>query len=153
MKRNWKETWANCSPEELDGIAVLRVMECTNGIIQHLFRDGAPEALSVDETRVAMKFSMSSIKNLEIPLGDTTLKFDGPVAEAMRDARDLYIQGVKHGDDEAYDEFMVCSVTSARAVGEGRIQNAVDTLIEHASHAFPHGTPRWGQQYLSQFFH
>ena len=74
MKRNWKETWANCSPEELDGIAVLRVMECTNGIIQHLFRDGAPEALSVDETRVAMKFSMSSVK-------DQSDAADGPFAD------------------------------------------------------------------------
>jgi len=33
MKRNWKETWAKCSDEELDALAVLRVMECTNGII------------------------------------------------------------------------------------------------------------------------
>ena len=111
-----------------------------------------PYALSVEETRVAMKFSMSSIKNLEIPLGDKTLKFEGEVAEAMRDARDLYIQGMKHGDDEAYAEFMVCSATSAQAVGLNRIQDAVVALNIHAAHAFPRGTPAWGQEYLMQFF-
>jgi hypothetical protein len=153
MKRNWKETWAKCTDEELDNLALLRVMECTNGVIQHMFRDQSPLALTVEETRVAMKFSMSSIKNLEIPLGGKTIKFKGELAEAMRDARDLYIQGVKHGDDEAFSEFMVCSATSAQAVGKERIQEAVDTLMLHASKEFPHGTPKWGQQYLSQFFH
>lgn len=152
MKRNWEETWAKCTEDELDAIAVLRVMECANGIIQYMYRDGDPEALSIEETREAMKFSMSSIKNLEIPVGNPTIKFEGHVAEAMRDARDLYIQGMKHGDDEAYAEFMVCSATSARAVGKERIQYAVDFLNEEASHAFPHGTPKWGQQYLLRFF-
>ena len=151
MKRDWKETWTKCTDAELDALAVLRVMECTNGIIQYAFRDNLPYALSIDETRVAMKFSMSSIKNLEIPLGDTTLKFEGDLADAMRDARDLYIQGVKHGDDEAYADFMVCSATSAQAVGLNRIQDAVATLNVHASHAFPRGTPVWGQEYLMQF--
>ena len=152
MKRNWKETWAKCSDKELDALAVLRVMECTNGIIQYAFRDSLPYALSVEETRVAMKFSMSSIKNLEIPLGNVTLKFEGDLADAMRDARDLYIQGVKHGDDEAYADFMICSATSAQAVGLNRIQDAVATLNIHASHAFPRGTPVWGQEYMMQFF-
>ena len=151
MKRNWKETWAKCTDEELDAIAVLRVMECANGIIQYAFRGDMPYALSVEETRAAMKFSMSSIKNLEIPLGNRTLKFEGEIAEAMRDARDLYIRGMKQGDDEAYAEFMVCSATSAQAIGLNRIQNAVADLNIHASHAFPRGTPAWGQEYLMQF--
>ena len=153
MKRNWKETWAKCTDEELDNLALLRVMECTNGVIQHMFRDQSPLALTVEETRVAMKFSMSSIKNLEIPLGKETVKFEGELAEAMRDVRDLYIQGVKHGNDEAFSEFMVCSAASAQAVGQERIQKAVDTLTLYASAEFPYGTPKWGQQYLSQFFH
>lgn len=148
MKRNWKETWAKCTSKELDELAVLRVMECTNGVIQYALRDGKAYALPIEETRTAMKFSMSSIKNLEIPLGEATIKFEGEVADAMRDARELYIQGMKHGDDEAYEEFMVCSVTSAQAVGKERIQKAVDLLVLHASHAFPHMTPRWGQEYL-----
>ncbi len=151
MKRNWKETWAKCTDKELDALAVLRVMECTNGIIQYAYRDSLPYALSVDETRTAMKFSMSSIKNLEIPLGDVTLKFEGDLADAMREVRDLYVQGMKHNDDEAYAEFMVCSATSAQAVGLNRIQDAVAILNVHASHSFPRGTPAWGMEYLMQF--
>ena len=46
--KNWKELYENLPPEELDKIAILRVMECTNGVIQHSFRDNEEYALSVE---------------------------------------------------------------------------------------------------------
>ena len=77
-------------------------MECTNGVIQYSFRDKLADALSPEETRKAMKFSMSSIKNMEIPLTSETITFDGATADIMRDVRELYLAGAKRGDDEAY---------------------------------------------------
>ena len=73
--KDWKTLYSNLPSEELDKIAVLRVMECTNGIIQYAHRDNASYKLSIEETRRAMKFSMSSIKNLQIPLKEETLTF------------------------------------------------------------------------------
>ena len=61
--KNWKELYDSLPDTEKDKIAILRVMECTNGVIQHAFRDGEEYALPVEETRKAMKFSMSCIKN------------------------------------------------------------------------------------------
>ena len=57
-----------------------------------------------------MKFSMSSIKNMEIPLTSETITFDGATADIMRDVRELYLAGAKRGDDEAYAEFLRASL-------------------------------------------
>ena len=148
-KKNWKSVWEKCSPEQLDNLALLRVMECTNGVIQHAFRDKADFALPIEETRTAMQFSMGAIKRLTIPLGDKEIKFEGWMADELRVARDLYIQGIKYGNAEAQEEFFACSQATVDAVGEERLRKAVDILNEHCSHAFPNGTPMWGYEYLS----
>ena len=75
MTSNWDALFSALPPEELDKVALLRMIECTNGVIQHQFRDGSDDALSVEETRAAMKFSMGCIKNMTIPLGDELISF------------------------------------------------------------------------------
>ena len=113
--KNWKEIYGNLPSEELDKIAILRVMECTNGVIQYAFRDNAEYALSVEETRRAMKFSMGCIKRMEIPLKEETITFAPETEELMRQARDLYVSGVKMGSDEDFEEFMRISEATAQA--------------------------------------
>ena len=149
--KDWKTLYNNLPSEELDKIAVLRVMECTNGIIQYAHRDNASYKLSIEETRRAMKFSMSSIKNLQIPLKEETLTFAPETQELMRQARDFYIRGMKQGDDEAYAEFMKISKESARACGMERIIKA-QKLIEEQVDDIPTRTIVWGVEYLMQFF-
>ena len=122
--KDWKTLYSNLPSEELDKIAVLRVMECTNGIIQYAHRDNASYKLSIEETRRAMKFSMSSIKNLQIPLKEETLTFAPETQELLREARDYYTRGMKRNDDDAYAEFMRISKESARACGMERIIKA-----------------------------
>lgn len=147
----WYEVWGNCTEKELDGLAVLRVMECTNGVIQNAFRENSPMALDVETTRAAMKFSMSSIKNLKIDLGEEVIEFTGETAEALRKARDLYVRAFKRGDESAVSEFLDCSEASVRVVGEHRLLEAVYKLNQNLSHVFPPGTPDWGFQYLRRF--
>jgi len=57
---DWNVSYGRLSGVELQKIAILRVMECTNGVIQHAFRDNAEYALPIEETRKAMKFSCGS---------------------------------------------------------------------------------------------
>ena len=121
---DWKKLYSALPEEELDKIAILRVMECTNGIIQYAHRDDADYKLPIEETRKAMKFSMSSIKNMQIPLRDETITFAPETEDLMRQARDLYIKGAKQGDDEAYEEFMTISRVTAQVVGKERIFKA-----------------------------
>ena len=149
--KNWKELYENLPGEELDKIALLRVMECTNGVIQHAFRDKQIYALSPYETRRAMKFSMGCIKRMEIPLKEETITFAPETEELMRQARDLYVSGVKMGSDEDFEEFMKVSAATAQACGVDRIIAASRILKENVD-AFPQETIKWGVAYLMQFF-
>ena len=71
--KNWKELFGDLSETEKDKVAILRVMECANGIIQYAYRDSAPYALTLEETRKAMKFSMSCMKTMTIPFKEETI--------------------------------------------------------------------------------
>ena len=85
---DWLELYEALPSEELDKIAVLRVMECTNGIIQYAHRDDADYKLSIEETRKAMNFSMGSIKRMTIELTDETITFEPETEILMRKARE-----------------------------------------------------------------
>ena len=149
--KNWKELYDALPDTEKDKIAILRVMECTNGVIQHAFRDGEEYALPVEETRKAMKFSMSCIKNMAIPLKEETITFEPETEELMRQARDLYVSGVKQGSDEDFAEFMRISEASAQACGLQRLIKARQVLEENVDD-LPSNTLNWGLAYLMQFF-
>ena len=149
--KNWKELYDALPDTEKDKIAILRVMECTNGVIQHAFRDGEEYALPVEETRKAMKFSMSCIKNMAIPLKEETITLEPETEELMRQARDLYVSGVKQGSDEDFAEFMRISEASAQACGLQRLIKARQILEENVDD-LPPNTLNWGLAYLMQFF-
>ena len=148
---NWKDKYNELTDGELNKIAVLRVMECTNGVIQHAFRDNTSDALPVEDTRATMKFSMSCMKNMAIPLKEETLTFASETQELLREARDYYTKGMKRNDDDAYAEFMKISKESARACGMERIVKA-QKLIEEQVDDIPTQTIVWGVEYLMQFF-
>jgi len=149
--KDWKTIYSNLPEEELDKIAILRVMECTNGVIQHAFRGGEDYALSIDETRKAMKFSMSCMKNMAIPFKEAIITFAPETEELMREARELYVSGVKQGNDEDFDEFMKISEASAQACGVDRLISAAKILKENVDD-IPPDTVKWGVGYLMQFF-
>jgi hypothetical protein len=146
MTTNWDETFTSLPPEELDALAVLRIVECTNGIIQFMYRDKDPEALSLEETRTAMGFSMSSIKRMQIVLEDETIHFAEPTKDIMGKVRELYISGMKRNDDADYAEFMKASVACMKACGYYRLKSAKDKLFS-SCYAFPAYTYDWGLSY------
>jgi hypothetical protein len=149
--KNWKQIYSSLPDEELDKIAILRVMECTNGIIQYAFRDGEDYALSIDDTRRAMKFSMSCMKRMQIPMKEETITFAPETEELMRQARDCYVKGYKQGDAEALREFNEISKATAQACGVDRLIAAKKILEENVDD-IPPDTLQWGLGYLMQFF-
>lgn len=146
---NWFEFYSSLPEEELKAIALLRVIECTNGCIQHAFRDQTPEALSVEDTRKAMNFSMAAMKNLKFKVGEETYEFSGQTAERLKEARHLYIRAFKQNDETAMDEFFECSIECAKALGIERIQNAKDIIEQHLLDVFPLHSISWGANYLA----
>jgi hypothetical protein len=67
--KNWDFIFQALPDEEQEKLALLRLIECSNGVIQHMHRNGDPDALSLEETRAAMKFSMSAMKTQIYPSG------------------------------------------------------------------------------------
>jgi hypothetical protein len=148
---DWKEKYNELTDSELKKIAILRVMECTNGIIQHSFRDKTEDAYPVEVTRATMKFSMSCMKKMEIPLKDETITFKPKTEELLRRARELYVSGVKNNNEEDFEEFMEISKATAQVCGMQRLLDAKKILEENID-VFPPGSLDFGVAYLMRFF-
>jgi len=145
----WYDIWSSQTPEVLDATALIRVIECTNGCVQYAFRDGVPQALSIEKSRDCMKLSMGTIKNKVLPLPDgTEVVLPKECHEIMNVARDLYIRGFKQGDDDALDEFYALSKAHFQVLGREIIDKKFDFLTEHFEDLF---TLYWigvGRQYI-----
>jgi hypothetical protein len=146
--KNWDKFYNALSEDNLKAIALLRVIECTNGCIQHAFRDNNPKALPIEQTREAMRYSMAAMKSQTFTLGDEFYSFDGEVSQGLKEARELYVKAFKRGDESAMDEFFDCSIACAQTLGEHRIKQAAQTVREHLGSVFPRQTVDWGEAYL-----
>ena len=144
---NWNKIFEALPDEEQDKLALLRVIETSNGVIQSLYRNGDPDALSPEETRISMKFSMGCMKTQTIPLGDEVITFAPETAEIMSKVRELYISGFKQQNQEDYEEFMVASVANLGAIGKERILRARTILFDNL-YEIPHHTLDWGLSYI-----
>ena len=147
--RYWKDIWSTQTAEVLDATALIRVMECTNGCIQHAFRGGDERALSLEQTRECMKLSMGTIKNKVLPLPDgTEIVLPKACHPIMDEARDLYISGFKQGDDEALEEFYALSKAHFKVLGRQMIDQKFEIITDHFEDLF---TPYWimmGRRYI-----
>ena len=146
-QRNWNYIFLTMPDEEQDKLALLRVIECTNGVIQHMHRNGDSEALSLEETRTAMKFSMGCMKTQTIPLGDEIITFAPETSEIMKEVRELYISGFKNNNQIDYEKFMRASIANLNVIGKERILKARTILFDNL-YDIPHHTLDWGISYI-----
>ena len=149
---DWNSTFTSLPSDELDKLAVLRIIETSNGVIQQLFRSEDPDALSVEETREAMQFSMGSIKRMQIVLDNETIDFADDTKAIMADVRELYINGQKRGDDEAFAEFLRASFACLSACGVDRLIAAREKLFNNC-YSLPAHTYDWGFDYCLSFMY
>jgi len=147
---DWTTRFESLPDTEKDKIALLRVIECTNGCIQHTYRAGEDDTLTVDEVRDAMKFSMGCMKRMEIPVGEHTVTFAPDTAELFTEMRRLYISGAKQNNQEDYNEFLKGSKANLLAVGKERILKARRLAFNHIDELPPH-TLDWGLAYIFSF--
>ena len=146
----WRDIWSSQSQEVLDATALIRVVECTNGCVQHAFRDGDERALSVEQSRECMKLSMGTIKNKVLPLPDGRTKMILPEEchEIMNEARDLYVRGFKQGDEEALDEFFALSKAHFQVLGRELIDEKFRFFAEHFEDLFTSYWIMMGRMYI-----
>jgi len=147
---DWETEFEALPDVEKDKLALLRVIECTNGVIQHSYRSGDDDTLTVDEVRDAMKFSMGCMKRMEIPVGENTVTFSPETKELMTEMRRLYISGQKQNNAEDFNEFLKGSKANLLAIGKERILQARRLAFEHIDELPPH-TLEWGLSYIFSF--
>lgn len=145
---DWGAFFRGLPEEELEAIALLRVIECTNGCIQHSYRANHPKALTIEQTRTAMGYSMGIMKTMEFELAGTNYYFCDSTKEQLQRVRKLYVKAFKQNDDTAEEEFMRASVACAECLGENRIRAAGETVTKCLSDTFPGESVKWGVNYL-----
>jgi hypothetical protein len=145
--KNWDSIFQALPDEEQDKLSLLRLIECSNGVVQHMFRNEDEDALSPEETRTVMKFSMSAMKTQTIPLGDEVITFAPETAEIMREVRKLYISGFKEQNEKDYEEFMKSSVANLNAIGRDRMIRARQVLFDEL-YEIPQHCLDWGLSYI-----
>ena len=145
----WKDLWSMQTEEVIDATALIRVVECTNGCVQHSFRDGEERALPLEQTRECMKLSMGTIKSKVLPLPDgTEIVLPKECHEIMNTARDLYIRGFKQGDEEALEEFFACSKAHFEVIGREIIDEKFRFFAEHFEDLFTSYWIMMGRMYI-----
>jgi len=147
---DWKTEFEALPDVEQDKLALLRVIECTNGVIQHTYRAGEDDTLTIEEVRDAMKFSMGCMKRQEIPIGDKVVTFAPETKKLMTEMRRLYISGQKQNNQEDFNEFLKGSKANLLAIGKERILHARRLAFEHLDVLPPH-TLDWGMSYIFSF--
>lgn len=148
IMRNWKEIFESLTEEQKNNLALLRVIECSNGIIQYAYRDQTDYALSIEDTRRAMKFSMSCMKRMQIPLGEKTITFEDDLKEIFKEIRHLYQSGKTNEKD--FDEFMKISIIMYNVLGKERIRKAEEVLSHHITEISSEHL-QWGSNYIIHF--
>ena len=147
---DWTAVFKSLPDDELDKLAVLRIIETSNGVIQHMLRNGDADALSIEDTRKAMGFSMSSIKRMQIVLENETIEFAPETKKIMGDVREIYISGMKRNNDEDYAEFLRSSLACLQVCGIERLERAKDKLFADC-YALPAYAWEYGMSYCRNF--
>ncbi len=118
--------------EELDRLAVLRVLEVTNGCTQWGFRRGDAEALPVERTRECMQRVIGFIKQRRIDLPDGSSLGFTPAIEALIDeGRTLYQKAFKANDPQAQRAYFAASTAQFLVYGRDRLLEA-ERLVSEA---------------------
>ena len=144
--------WSEISDEGLDHVALIRCIECTNGCVQYAFRDNSDKALSVEQTREAMKTSMSFIKTKSLTLpNNQTIDALPEIHTLMDETRTLYIEGFKKGNPEMTKEFFASSVAQLYVCGKERIVKQMKFVKEHFTDTFTEFWLTMGLSYMMQF--
>ena len=137
----------------LDHVALIRCIECTNGCVQYAFRDNSDKALSVEQTREAMKTSMSFIKTKSLTLPNhQTINALPEIHTLMDETRTLYIEGFKKGNPEMTKEFFLLLLwRSCMCVEKKRIVKQMKFVKEHFTDTFTEFWLTVGLSYMMQF--
>lgn len=143
---------ASIDPKELDKLALLRVLEVTNGCTQWGFRRQDPECLSVEQTRECMKVVIGFIKaqRIDLPSGQT-VHFTPTIKELISEGRDLYQDAFKKNIPGAQREYFAYSAAQFLVYGRQRLLDAMDLVQQQFEPMFSEYYIQRGRRYIAPY--
>lgn len=139
-------------PEELDKVALIRVLEVTNGCTQWGFRRQDEHCLSVEQTRECMKVVIGFIKEQRIafPSGES-ISFTPPVAQLLTEIRNLYQDAFKKNVEGAEEEYHAYSTAQFLVYGRRRMEIAMQRIQDEFESLFSPYYIQRGRNYIAPY--
>lgn len=139
-------------PEELDKLAILRVLEVTNGCTQWGFRRQDEHCLSANQTRECMRKVIGFIKEKRIDFSTgESIHFTPSIEKLIEEGRNLYQDAFKKNIAGAQKEYYAYSTAQFIAYGRQRLETALQVVKDEFESLF---TPYYigrGRNYISPY--
>jgi len=138
--------------EELDKLALLRVLEVTNGCLQWGFRRQDEQSLSVERTRECMRQVIGFIQNQRIDLPNGEQIHFAPAVEALiEEGRELYQAAFKKNIAEKEKEYFAYSTAQFIVYGKPRLQAAIAQVQQQFEPLFSPYYIERGRNYIAPY--
>ncbi|QPN67563.1 hypothetical protein [Synechococcus sp. CBW1006] len=138
--------------EQLDKLALLRVLEVTNGCLQWGFRRGDAEALSADRTRDCMRTVIGFINDRSIILPDGgRVSFSPAVIRMIGEGQALYREAFKRNDAEARRRYFAASTAQFLVYGKPRMEAAMEQIATAFEPLFERFWLERGQRWIRPY--
>lgn len=137
---------------ELDKLAILRVLEVSNGCMQWGFRLRKEQALSAEQTRQCMRVVIGFIKDKKIDIPTQEPICFAPATEQLiEEGRKLYQNAFKHNIPEAKQNYFAYSTAQFLIYGPHRLKMAMDFVQEHFEWLFGNYYLQRGRDYIAPY--
>lgn len=139
-------------PAELDKLAILRVLEVTNGCLQWAYRRQDEECLSIEQTRECMKTVIGFIQDRKIvfPNGDV-INFSESIETLIAEGRQLYQEAFKKNMADKEREYYAYSAAQFLVYGRHRIEVAFQVVKQEFEPLFTAYYIERGRRYIAPY--
>jgi len=139
-------------PEELDKLAIIRVIEVTNGCTQWGFRRSDDNCLTVEQTRECMQKVMGFMNNqrIDLPSG-RSISFHESTSQFMSEVRQIYQDAFKKNMADQEREYYALSVAQSFVYGRDRLNSAMDLVKQEFESLFSTYYIERGRRYISAY--
>ncbi len=140
------------APDELDKLAILRVLEVTNGCTQWGFRRQDKECLSVEQTRECMRIVIGFIKakKIDLPTGES-IHFTPSIEQLIEEGRSLYHDAFKKNVEGAEKEYYAYSTAQFIVYGHQRLDIAMQLIKDEFESLFTPYYIQRGRNYIAPY--
>lgn len=138
--------------KELDKLALLRVLEVTNGCTQWGFRRKDEQCLSVDQTRECMRKVIGFIqdKKIELPSGES-ICFTSSIEQLIDEGRELYQAAFKKNIADKEKEYYAYSTAQFLVYGRQRLNAAIQLVKQEFESLFTTYYIEKGGNYIAPY--